>query len=255
MLRTFTSQECHKLASFVKMGDLLVRSNLIFTVETDYGGARESSQIESKTNKQFNSDGFFTSEVTKITPSITKNIQFEEFVLLYNTEFLDLLVLITAFYDNQIEPSLILPSENDKIWLVIATNDDKNKWSIFISTREKPKKIGVQYSFPDFNRKTQIIFYERSFNKILDWLTKDFPICERNSIPHKTFAIRINDSELWFAKYPLTVFCSSTDYEFWQHKNVEYLIARKSFSKYCSEKSINESELRDIEQAYPEVNQ
>jgi hypothetical protein len=142
--------------------------------------------------------------------------------LLYVTQIKEGKVLVVFLRNHQslnslVQTSLHVPIVPDVGWSFFGDSDD-------------------QYH--------QILTAYKSFRS---WIGKEsLMLCSLEDESERTLTVKLNESSLWLARFPLSLFVQLHIGEFNRYRNVEWIVSNKTFSQHFYEKNVIGEELSDI---------
>jgi hypothetical protein len=167
------------------------------------------------------------------------------FLQSYLNQLVELVVARRIFEEDE-DILWIEPGASGKVWILYLWRSSSHDWQCHLCELDHPGDIDVFYALK--NTGEQRAYLDALFEKFTGWLPKDF--FGAGAVPaarRKLLTIKVNPGQLWFLRFPVSVFCQLQYRGFEGYADVEWIVTNKGFIQNCRERTQLRAELSDMQ--------
>lgn len=164
----------------------------------------------------------------------------------YFNQFVNLLIAKLLFKDEKEDILWIEQNIAGKVWVLCLLEKECNRWQGQLVERNRPEYIDMDYAL--MNTCEQKHYINDIFEKFKAWLPEDFLLIFNHSCGRqKILTIKVHPDELWFLRFPLSIFNQLQYAPFTAYSEVEWIVTDKGFTQNTYERARMRAELSDFQ--------
>ena len=185
-------------------------------------------------------------EDIEISLSSAQPNDWRRFLASHFEQLIDIVASIVLFQEDEEDLLLVGQSAPGSVWVLYLEQVLNGNWHGQLVERRRPEQIDITYSLTSTGQQRE--YADQLFKQFTSWLPENsLLVRNRPRLQPKPFTAKVHPSELWFLRFPLSLFCHLQYGAFAAFEGVEWIVTEKTFVRYRDEGKRIRQELSDVQ--------
>jgi hypothetical protein len=181
-------------------------------------------------------------ESLRIEACAYESADWNRFMDSYLVQLIDLVVAGALFSEEQ-DILWIEPGSAGKVWVLYLVQSGVDKWLGHLVEIARPKIVDTSYALLGTGQQSEDL--KSAFADFNSWLPAQFFQRAELAPDKRLLTIKVNPSELWFLRFPISAFCQLQYEGFESYWDVEWIVTDKGFIQTTGERLRLREEISD----------